>query len=194
MFLGEVKTTISFHVTLKSCWTGIPNIIWELKRRALVFVLAYSLAGIFVLLGFAGTLFPILPGLPLLLAGLLWLAGLDAWQHIGWLSGTMLVGLTVFGMVLDFVAGVLGAKASGASRYALWGAFWGSIAGIALGLIGVLIGPFVGAALGELWARKEAYQAGRVGVFTVLGVVLGTVVKLACACAMLAVFALSWWL
>ena len=74
----------------------------------------------------------------------------------------------------------------------MWGALIGSIVGIAGGLPGLLLGPFFGAAAGELMARQDALQAGKVGLAALLGFILGSVAKVAAALAMLGVFALAW--
>ena len=82
-------------------------------------------------------------------------------------------------------------QASGASSQALWGAFIGGIVGMFFGLAGVLLGPLVGAVIGEFIARKDAFQAGKVGIGTFIGFIVGAVAKVACAFAMLATAALA---
>ena len=156
--------------------------------------LGYALAGLMLLIGLAGTLFPALPGLPLMMGGFLLLGWLDNFQHLGSLSLTILALITCLGMAVDFIAGLLGAKLTGASRQALWGAFIGSLAGIFMGLVGVIIGPLLGAMIGEFLARRDAFQAGKVGLGTLIGFLIGPVAKIGCAFAMLAtaIFALVW--
>ena len=143
-------------------------------------------------IGLAGTILPALPGLPVLFGGLLLLAWVGDFQHVGAFSLTIIGVLAVFGMSLDFVAGLLGAKRSGASNQALWGAFIGGLAGIPFGLIGLVAGPFLGAVIGELLARRDSLQAGKVGVATLLGLLVGTAAKIASAFAMLGVFVGAW--
>jgi len=58
--------------------------------------------------------------------------------------------------------------------------------------IGLLAGPFVGALLGELWHGRELRQATTVGLGTWLGIVLGVVLKLGLAFAMLGLFVFAW--
>ena len=50
----------------------------------------------------------------------------------------------------------------------------------------------LGALLGELWHGKEIGQATKVGLGTWLGIVLGVVLKLGVAVAMLGLFAFAW--
>jgi len=143
-------------------------------------------------IGLAGTILPALPGLPVLFGGLFLLAWVGDFQHVGAFSLTLMGVLAVFGMSLDFVAGLLGAKRSGASNQALWGAFIGGLAGIPFGLIGLAAGPFFGAVIGELLARRDSLQAGKVGIATLLGLLVGTAAKIASAFAMLGVFVGAW--
>ena len=154
--------------------------------------LLYLLAGLLILLGMAGTLFPALPGLPLMLGGFLLIGWVDDFHHLGSLSLTILTLITLVGMAIDFLAGLLGAKMTGASRQSLWGAFIGSIAGLPLGLAGVILGPLLGAVIGEFIARRDAWQAGRVGLGTLAGFLVSTAAKIGCAFAMLATAILAW--
>ncbi|GGY02408.1 DUF456 domain-containing protein [Paludibacterium paludis] len=151
----------------------------------------YALSAVLVLVGLAGTLVPALPGLPLILGGLVLAAWADGFTHVGAPTIAILALLTAAGMLIDFVAGLLGAKKTGASREALAGAFIGSLVGLFFGIAGVILGPVIGAVAGELAARRTLPQAGRVGIGTFLGFLAGTVAKLGCAFAMLAAFALA---
>lgn len=155
-------------------------------------ILFILLSVVLIMLGMAGTLFPALPGLPLMLGGFLLLAWTDQFQHLGSTALLIMTVITVLGLAIDFVAGLLGARMTGASKQALWGAFIGSIAGLPLGLPGVILGPLLGAAIGELLARRDAWQAGRVGLGTLAGFLIGTVAKLGCAFAMLATAIFAW--
>ncbi|POZ60029.1 DUF456 domain-containing protein [Chromobacterium alticapitis] len=154
-------------------------------------ILGYLAAALMMVAGLAGTILPAIPGLPLLFGGLLLASWLDNFQHLGAISLSILAVLAALGLLIDFVAGLLGAKATGASRQALWGAFIGSLVGMFLGLAGVILGPLVGAVIGEFLARKDALQAGKVGVGTFIGFIVGAVAKVACAFAMLATAALA---
>jgi uncharacterized protein YqgC (DUF456 family) len=69
----------------------------------------------------------------------------------------------------------------GASRLAIAGAALGTLAGVFFGLIGLVFLPLVGAAVGEFLAQRDLARAGRVGVATWIGLLLGTAVKVAIA-------------
>lgn len=154
--------------------------------------LYYALAVILVLVGIAGVILPALPGLPLVFAGMLLAAWTGDFQQIGWVTLVVLGLLTLLSVAVDFFATLVGAKRVGASKKALLGAVLGTFAGLFFGPIGLFAGPFVGALLGELWHGREIGQAAKVGLGTWLGILLGTVLKLGLAFAMLGLFAFAW--
>ena len=152
----------------------------------------YLVAAILVIVGLVGTVLPALPGVPLVFCGLLLAAWADGFAHAGALTLFVLGVLTVIALAIDFVAGVLGAKKVGASRYAVIGAALGTLLGLFLGLPGLLLGPFVGALSGELLAGGTLRKATGVGAGAWLGFLLGAIAKLAICFAMLGVFAFAW--
>lgn len=155
--------------------------------------LVWTLAALLVLAGLAGTVFPVLPGAPLVFGGLWLLAWSEQYQRVGAVALGLIGALAGLSLLVDVVASALGAQRVGASPKALLGATLGSLVGLFFGLPGLLLGPFVGALLGELAARGGLAQATRVGVATWLGLLLGALAKLALALAMLVVFAIAWW-
>ena len=155
-------------------------------------ILLWLLAAILVLAGLIGLLLPVLPGPPLLFAGLLVAAWAEDFAYVGagWL--TVLAALAVLTYAVDFAATALGAKRFGASKRAVVGAAVGALVGlIFFNLPGILLGPFIGAVIGELTAQRELRDAGRAGVGATLGLALGVAVKLALAFSMLGLFAMA---
>ena len=148
-------------------------------------ILLWTLVVVLILIGLAGTILPAMPGVPLVLGGLFLAAYLGNFERIGWPTLTILAVLTVLAMLADFVATLLGAKRAGASKLALAGAAIGSLIGIFSGLWGLLIFPFIGAVAGELINRQQIGQAGRVGLATWLGMMVGILAKLAIALTMI---------
>lgn len=141
-----------------------------------------------VLTGLAGTLLPALPGVPLIFAALAFAAWMDGFAEVSLFSVVLLGVLAAVAVVVDLLASLLGAKKVGASRLAVIGAAVGTVAGLFLGLPGLILGPFAGAAIGEFITLRDAGQATRVGVATWLGLLFGTLAKLAIAGAMVGVF------
>lgn len=156
--------------------------------------LYYVLAAVLIVVGLAGVILPALPGLPLVFVGMLLAAWAGDFQQIGWVGLTALGLLTLLSVAVDFFAALVGARRVGASRKALLGAVLGTFAGLFFGPIGLFAGPFVGALLGELWHGRELRQATKVGFGTWLGIVLGVVLKLGLAFAMLGLFVFAWFL
>ena len=155
-------------------------------------LLLWLLAAAMVAIGLAGVIFPLLPGLPLMFAGFWVAAWADGYRHVGTATLVVLGSLTVLGIVCDFVASALGAQRVGASRRAIVGALLGSVVGIFFGLPGLVLGPFAGAVIGELGARSSAGRAAEVGFATWIGLLFGTLAKLALSLAMIGVFAFGW--
>ena len=141
-----------------------------------------------VLVGLAGAVLPAIPGVPLVFAGL-WLgAWIDDYEKVSaWTVGVLGV-LTLVAMAVDLIATALGAKRVGASRQAIAGSVIGTFLGLSFGLVGLLLGPFIGAVAGELIARGRVGQAMDVGVATWMGLLFGTLAKLALSLAMVGVF------
>ena len=151
-------------------------------------------ASLLVLVGLAGIFVPALPGVPLIVLGLFVAAWAEGFQYVGTGTLILIAVLAVLAWGLDFAAVALGAKKFGASRQAVIGAMFGALAGLFLGIPGLLLGPFLGAAAGEWIARRDLRQAGRVGLGTWLGLVVGAACKVALAFSMIAVFLAARWL
>ena len=149
---------------------------------------------VLVLVGIAGTVLPALPGAPLVFLGLLCAAWADNFQKVGWFTLSILAILMVMTFVVDFLASRWGAKRVGASWLALLGAFVGTIVGLFFNVPGLIFGPFLGAVAGEWLAVRNLRQAGKVGLGTWLGMILGIAAKLALVFAMVGIFALAYML
>jgi uncharacterized protein YqgC (DUF456 family) len=155
-------------------------------------VAAWVLAILLVGIGIAGIVLPTLPGTVFVFAGLAVAAWSDGFVRVGLPTVGVLGVLAAVSYVLEFAAGLLGAKRFGASRQAVWGAALGTLVGIFFGLPGILLGPFAGAVLGEYGHRRDLGQAGRVGIGTWVGFALGLAAKIAITFAMIGWFAAAW--
>jgi uncharacterized protein YqgC (DUF456 family) len=152
------------------------------------------LAAAMVLAGLAGSVLPALPGVPLVFGGLLVAAWADDFHRVGWLVLSLLGLLTLLSFVIDFAATALGAKRVGATRLAIVGAAAGAILGIFLGIPGLILGPFIGAVAGELISHGKIEQAGKVGLATWVGLLFGTLAKLALVFTMVGIFMLAYFI
>jgi hypothetical protein len=154
----------------------------------------WLLAAVLVVGGLAGSVLPALPGVPLVFAGLVVGAWADDFQRVTWLTLTLLGILTVASFVIDLAATALGAKRVGATKLAVAGAMLGTLGGALLGIPGLILGPFVGAVAGEMLSHGRMQQATRAGFATWMGLIFGTLAKLALVFTMLGVFAAAYFL
>jgi len=141
-----------------------------------------------IVAGLAGTVLPALPGTLFVLGGIVLGAWIDGFTRVGWATLSVVSVLAVLAWVLDYVAGMLGAKKAGASREALIGAALGTVAGLFMGLVGVFFMPLVGAAAGEYIAQRDHARAAHVGVATWVGIMLGMIAKVVIAFMMIGAF------
>jgi uncharacterized protein YqgC (DUF456 family) len=159
--------------------------------------LYYVLAAVLIVVGIVGTVLPALPGLPLVFTGMVLAAWAGDFQQVsGWVLAVLGL-MTLLSLGIDFAATAMGAKRVGASKLALLGAVIGTFAGLLFGFVGIFVGPFAGALVGELIELRgiggqQVGQAAKVGFGTWLGIVVGVVLKLGLAFAMLGLFALAW--
>jgi len=150
--------------------------------------LLWIVAVLLVIAGLIGTFVPLLPGTPLVFAGLFVAAAAGGFAKVGPVTLAILAFLTALSFAVDLAASGLGARRSGASRAAVIGAVLGALVGFVFGIPGLLLGPFVGALAGELVAGRSLRQAGRAGLGSWLGMVFGALAKLALSFTMVAIF------
>ena len=148
----------------------------------------WAVAVALIVIGVAGTVLPALPGATLVFGGIVLAAWIDGFTRIPvWVIGVLGV-LTALAWIVEYAAAALGARRVGASKLALAGAIAGTIAGVVSGLWGVLFMPLAGAAIGEYVAQRDLGRAGRVGLATWVGLLLGTAAKVAIVFAMIGIF------
>ncbi len=142
----------------------------------------------FIVAGFIGTLFPVLPGTILILCGFFvygLITGFDTLSFRFFIGQGVLVGLSY---LIDFLATALGVKMYGGSKAAAWGAVLGSLLIFVIGPLGILIGPLLGAIAGELIMGLEVRQAMHSGFGSFLGFIGGSLAKVVISCIMVAWF------
>jgi len=151
----------------------------------------WMFAWVLIVVGVAGTVLPALPGTALVFAGAALGAWIDDFERVSGITIAVLGALAVLAFVLDYVAGLLGARKAGASRQALVGAAIGTVLGLFMGLVGVLFMPFVGAVVGEYMARRDHAGALKVGVATWVGLMIAMLAKVVIAFVMIGIFVVA---
>lgn len=151
-------------------------------------ILLWLLAGLLILVGLAGLVLPVLPGIPLVYAGLILLAWAEDFAYVGWITLSVLGLLTLLSYGIDFLATAMGARKYGASPRAVAGAAVGALVGVFFGLAGIILGPFLGAMAGEFSRRATFRTATQAGLGATLGLFFGALLKIALAFTMLGVF------
>ncbi|MBW4644117.1 MAG: DUF456 family protein [Goleter apudmare HA4340-LM2] len=155
-----------------------------------------------MLVGIIGAVVPAIPGSTLILTAII------IWGIVSSSFTAIKIPLIVTGIVLllsigvDFLAGYLGAKQAGASKWGQIGAFVGLILGF-LGflpalpfggpLLGILLGPLLGAIIGEYLYQRQLRLAVKAGIGIVVGTLVGNLIQGVLAIAAVVVFLLTTW-
>ncbi len=141
--------------------------------------LAFGIFFLSFLIAIAGIILPMLPGVPVAALG----AFIAAWiSNFETLTPAILLfvgGLALLSVLLDYLAGVIGAQRFGASRAGVWGSVIGALLGIVFfPPLGFLLGALLGAVLAELIAGRQPADAFRSGLGALVGTLGGVVAKL----------------
>ncbi|HXV78223.1 MAG TPA: DUF456 family protein [Candidatus Polarisedimenticolaceae bacterium] len=156
---------------------------WDLVGTVMLYGVGLAL----VAFGLVGLVLPVVPGAPLIFLGIVSVAWADGFERIGGWGIGICGALTLLTVMADYLAGAVGARKFGASRWGLAGALAGMVVGLFFGLPGLLVGPIAGAVALEYFNDPDFRRAGRVGLGTLIGFVLGTAVRYALAALTLGV-------
>lgn len=151
-------------------------------------VFTWSVTAVLMLVGVAGVIVPVLPGNALILfAAILhnWLLPETiTWTAIGWIAV-----LCAISIVADFAGTILGARLFGGGKWGMAGAGTGAFVGMFFSLPALILGTVFGAVAAEKFiAKKSGRTSLLAGVGAATGFVVSTVVRFACALAMIGVF------
>lgn len=155
------------------------------------------LGAILMIVGIAGCILPVLPGVVLNYVGLLLLHFTSRVEFsTDFLIGWALVVIAI--EVLDYFIPIWGTKKFGGGKKGAWGCTIGVVAGIfLLPPWGIIIFPFVGAVIGELIDNKEMKVALKAGLGAFVGFVAGTFLQVVVALVLTFFFIkevlLAWW-
>ena len=130
-----------------------------------------------------------LPGLGYMLLLALIFGMIDGFVHFTLANLGILAGIFLLAVIVDYSAGLLGAKYGGAQRSSI---LWG-VLGLLVGLVlfpplGAPFGLFVGIIVGELRSRKTGQQAVKAATAGVIGSLTGMLINVALALVFLGCF------
>jgi len=136
-----------------------------------------TLVAIFAVLmlpGAAGVLLPMIPGIPLMFVVAVVFGFVNRWEHLHPWELAVLFAIVLLSALVDYLAGMLGARYGGAGRRAtMWG-----LVGLVVGLLvfppfGGIIGLFVGVLVAELARGRSQFHALRAAAGSLLGSIAG---------------------
>lgn len=140
-------------------------------------ILLIVLGAICLLVGLAGCVLPLLPGLPIAYLGIVLL---HFTNQVQFTISQLFIWLTIVVAVqiLDYFIPMFGVGRLGGTSWGKWGCVIGTVAGVFLfPPWGIFIGPFIGAVIGELLGGKSTRLALKAGWGAFVGFLLGTVLK-----------------
>ncbi len=150
----------------------------------------WTVSLVLIALGLLGAVFPVLPDSLLILAGAFLHHFTIRPDHtVGWWTLGILMALCIAAHIVDFVAGAVGARRFGASKWGAFGGFVGAIVGLFFFPVGLFLGPVLGALCAEIvFAGRSVGPAVRSGWGTLLGTTAGMIGKVVIDLAMVAIF------
>ena len=145
---------------------------------------------IVMVIGLVGTFMPLVPGVPLIFAAILFYGWYEGFVNLDTYYLLIMGALTLLTLVADYLSAILGAKYFGSSRMGLLGALLGTIIGFILfPPVGIFVGPWLGAIIFEYLSRKDFNKAMKAGIGTVIGLLSGIVFKIIVGLIMIISFA-----
>ena len=151
-------------------------------------IIGLLLALLLMLIGLAGSVLPGIPSTPVALLGVVLHKLYFMERSVGWFVLTMLIGITLLSLVVDYLASIYGAKRLGATWKGMCGAVTGGIVGLFFNLPGILLGPFLGAAAFEMVGGRDWKDAGKAGLGATIGLLAGAVGKAGACVVMILIF------
>jgi len=151
-------------------------------------VLLFVVVLIVMIIGLAGVILPVLPGIPLIFGATVLYGILTRFEQINLQLILIFAGMTVIGLVIDYLANYFSVRKMGGGRAGAIGAVIGLMVGIWFGLIWIIILPFLLAVAFELIAGKQGKQAITSGFGAFVGLLFGGLTRFIIGCVMIGIF------
>ena len=141
-----------------------------------------------LVIGLAGTVLPMLPGLGMMVLALLVYSYYDSWQTFPIWYIVVMAFIALLGIGIDHLAAALGTKRFGVSSRGFWGAVVGGLlGGLIFHLPGLLIGAIIGTVAMELYQKRTLKQFFSAATGVLVGTAVGMAVQFGLGLLILAV-------
>ena len=163
--------------------------VWAMEYTAMLINILFS---IIILGGVIMTMIGLPGNIIIVLTGIAY-GYYDGFEHVDYAVLVIIVGVFILSELIEFGAGLIGAKKEKASKRAVVAAFAGTVLGGVWGtalfpiigsILGALLGAFVTTAFAEYTKTKNKEQAKRVAMGVIKGQIFGIIVKTATAAGM----------
>jgi uncharacterized protein YqgC (DUF456 family) len=141
------------------------------------------------LVGMAGAIFPILPGVVAIYVAFFVYGLCISFSPFGFWFWTIQTLILIALIIADYAVNAWGVKKFGGSRASVVGSTIGVIIGpFVIPAFGLTLGPFLGALLGELYTGSDMNKSLKVGYGSVVGLFTSTVMKFILQLIMIVLF------
>ncbi|WP_106766899.1 DUF456 domain-containing protein [Paenibacillus faecalis] len=152
-------------------------------------VLGWIIVIALFVVGMAGAIYPILPGVVAIYLALFVYGWFFTFEHYNWFFWIIQTLILIILFVADYAVNAWGVKRLGGSKASIWGSTVGLLVGpFVIPAFGLVIGPFIGAIVGEMLAGSAPGKSIKVGLGSVLGLFSSIVVKVVLQLAMIIIF------
>ena len=151
-------------------------------------IILFIAALIAMIIGLAGVILPILPGIPLIFAAAAVYGILTGFSQISFELLLIFAGLTAFGLIVDYFANYLSVKKMGGGTAGAIGAVIGLLIGIFIHWLAIIILPFILAVVFELFAGRRGGKALKAGTGAFIGLLFGGLLRFIIGCVMIGIF------
>jgi uncharacterized protein YqgC (DUF456 family) len=151
-------------------------------------ILLFVVVLIIMIIGLAGVILPVLPGIPLIFGAAVLYGILTRFEDISLQLILIFAGMTVVGLVIDYLANYFSVRKMGGGRAGAAGAVIGLMIGIWFGIVWIIILPFLLAVAFELIAGREGRQALTAGFGAFVGLLFGGLTRFIIGCVMIGLF------
>lgn len=152
-------------------------------------ITAWILVILLFIIGMAGTIYPVLPGVIAIYAAFFVYGFMISFEPFGFWFWTIQTMLLLIIVVADYVLSAASVKKFGGSRASIIGMTIGIIIGpFIIPVFGLIIGPLVGAIIGELFKVPNFAHAVKVGWGSLVGLFASVVMKIILQVLMIVLF------